>query len=245
MNNQKTHITFVLDETGSMHSVKEQTISGFNEFLRSQEDKSLGETRVTLIKFNSEKIETVYSDALIEDVPNLTRDTYKPDSTTPLYDAVARAIKDTDDKLSLSSKVLTRLAGHKVAVPPLVLLVVMTDGLENASREYTRDDIFRMIEGKKKEGWAFAFLGSNQDSWDAAKPMGFAPGSIANYDQGNVQGAFAGISHAMSSYRKAASQLRATADNKADYMKSITALGKDFWQGKKEVTYTNKEENAL
>ena len=83
MNKAKTLMTFVLDETGSMQPHRDMTISGFNEFLESQKDKSLGECRVTLVKFNSTKIETVYSDMHIDDVPLLSPDNYQPDHNTP------------------------------------------------------------------------------------------------------------------------------------------------------------------
>jgi len=248
-NGHKTYITFVLDETGSMQEVRDQTISGFNEFMDSQQDKSLGECRVTLVKFNSKKVETVYADMLVEDVPALTHDTYEPTELTPLYDAIAHAIKDTEDKVSVSQKVLSRLAGHPVTVGPLVILVIMTDGEENASKQYTRADIFNMIKEKEDLGWTIVYLGANQDSWGIAQPLGVAVGSTVNYDPHHTVRAFAGISQAMTDYRSSYQGLAATYANQAagesddiklkefsaQYAADLKNLQQNYWQGKKKL----------
>jgi len=243
-NGHKTYLTFVLDESGSMGSCQDQTISGFNEFADSQEDKTLGECRATLVKFNSDKIETVFSDELIEDVPKLTYENYRPSSTTPLYDAIAQAIKATEDKVSISGKVLSKLAGHPVKAGPLVIIVIMTDGLENASRQHTQKDIFDMIQDKKDAGWTFVFLGADQDSWLAATPMGIPAGSTTNFAKARTSVAFAGVAQSMSAYRNSynltADALDAAeiAGDTAKYTAAAGELKKlreNYWQGKTEL----------
>lgn len=242
--NDKTCICFVLDESGSMMSCRDQTISGFNEFMDSQEDKTLGETRVTLVKFNSDKIDTVYADKLIEDTPKLTEASYQPYATTPLYDAIAQAIKTTEDQVDIASRVLSKLAGHSVVAGPLVIVVIMTDGLENASRQYKQPDIFDMIQKKKDVGWTFVFLGADQDSWAAGGAMGIPMGSTVNYDRAQTVRAFQGISQSMSRYRTsyfAAAQNLVAADDIGDQeavaktVNELKKLRENYWQGKKEV----------
>lgn len=233
--NGKTQITIVLDETGSMMTVRDQTISGFNEFLQSQEDKSLGECRVTLVKFNSEKIKTEYSGKLVADCPSLGNDNYWPTAMTPLYDAIAQAIKDTEKAVGLTSKVLSKMTGHAVAAGPAVILMVLTDGMENASQQYTQKKVFDMIIEKKKLGWAFVFLGSNQDSWASAESLGYAHGSVGHYAHANVAGAFAGVSQAMTAYRGAYSAVRCMAVTDAVKSEYVQALADNFYQGETEI----------
>lgn len=233
--NGKTQITIVLDETGSMAGVRDQTISGFNEFLQSQEDKSLGECRVTLVKFNSEKIKTEYSGKLIADCPNLANDNYWPTAMTPLYDAIARAIKDTEVAVGLTSKVLSKMTGHQVAAGPAVILMVLTDGLENASQQYTQQKVFDMITEKKKLGWAFVFLGSNQDSWGSAEGLGYARGSVGHYAQENISGAFAGVSQAMTAYRASSNAVRCMSASPTEKFAAVQMLADNFYQGETEI----------
>lgn len=241
-NGHKAHITFVLDESGSMMQTKDQTISGFNEFMDSQQDKSLGEARVTLVKFNSQAIKIVYQDKLIENVKALNHASYTPNGTTPLYDAIAQAIKTTKDNMSDSQKVLEKLAGHPV--PQLIIVVIMTDGLENSSRMFNRANIFELIENKKGLGWTFVFLGADQDSWEAASGIGIAQGSTANYASAHTERAFAGVAQSMSSYRTDSNLMVdqfAAAMSEGDKVKATAELKKikklrtNYFKGKKEL----------
>jgi hypothetical protein len=243
-------MTFVLDESGSMSAAYEATISGFNEFMDSQRDKSLGVCRVSLVKFNGDRIKTVYSDRHIDDVKPLTRRTYNPASVTPLYDAIGQAIRDTEEKYKASVDVLKAVTGSdgKAAIP-MVIMIIMTDGLENNSRKYNQKTIFDLISEKKDEGWAFVFLGADQDSWAAAQPLGFGTGNIANYDRNQTQRAFAGVAQATTQYRMATSavmdNLAASVSQNSDdadvqqlvskASADLADLRKNFWQGKKAV----------
>ena len=149
---KEKHISFVLDETGSMMSIKDKTIKDFNEYLQSVKGK--GEAIFTLTKFNSNKVEVVYEKKL-KDVPELTKETYNPDAMTPLYDAIGKTIRALE-------KDTTR--EH--------LLIVLTDGLENASKEFNKDAITKLIAEKEKEGWAVIYLGVGKDAWGAGEKIG-------------------------------------------------------------------------
>lgn len=153
------HVSFVLDETGSMESYKSATISGFNEYVDGLRDK---DALFTLVTFNSMETKRRYEGVPIKEVKVLTGETYNPNAMTPLYDAIIAAIGATEDGDS-------------------VLFIIMTDGLENASKEATRDDVFRAIEEKKKTGWSFVFLGADQDAWAVSSSIGVSAGNTVSY----------------------------------------------------------------
>lgn len=150
---KKSLISFVLDETGSMLLIKDATISGFNEWLETVKFNGKS-ARVTLTCFNSNRLDIKYNDVPAKDVKKLTSQSYNPDAMTPLYDAIGTTIKSIEESIAKSND------------NPDVLMVILTDGQENHSKEYTSGKIFDLIEEKKKEGWAFIYLGANQDSWD-------------------------------------------------------------------------------
>lgn len=159
-------VTYVLDETASMLSVRDATISGFNEYLKTLR-ATKSDARMTLLTFNSAGVVVRYSGKPLKDVSDLGPD-YRPSQNTPLYDAIGRAIHDTD------------LVAKKTGAD--AIFIIHTDGEENASREYTRDMIFQLIEDRKAKGWAFVFLGADQDAWRAAISLGIPVGSTISYD---------------------------------------------------------------
>ena len=144
---KKTTVCLVLDETGSMGTIRDQTISGYNEY-----KNGLKNVLFTLVKFNSSKVETVHDAIPIKDVSDLTRETYIPNELTPLYDAVGKTI--------------TSLKGKNG------ILIILTDGRENASVEYSQKQIFDMVTEIKEKGWQVVFLGADQDAWAASRVMG-------------------------------------------------------------------------
>ncbi len=161
---QRLLVNFVLDETGSMESCKDATISGFNEYISSLKRRR-GTIRMTLTKFDSTKVEFVHRDAPIAEVDPLNADTYQPGAATPLYDAIAKTIQEVPKERAN------------------VLCIIMTDGEENASREYKKEDIVKMIQEKESKGWTFVYLGANQDAWTNAQAIGMSfSGSSSNYN---------------------------------------------------------------
>jgi len=165
---KKVAVSFILDETGSMSVVKDQTISGFNEYIQTlQKDKSAKSMRFTLTKFNSEKREIVHDGVKLEDVELLTPESYQPAAVTPLYDAIGVTINAVGKKLKKNS------------ASPLV--IIQTDGQENASKEYTREMIFDLIKEKTDAGWTFVFLGADQDAYAASATIGITMGNTLSY----------------------------------------------------------------
>jgi len=159
-----------------MGSYKAATISGFNEYVDGLRDK---DALFTLVTFNSMETKRRYEGVPIKDIAALTDETYSPNATTPLYDAIVSAIGATKPEDS-------------------VLFVIMTDGLENASKEATRDDVFKAIEGKKKDGWSFVFLGADQDAWAVSGSIGVPAGNTMSYASAKTGETFSTLSVATS-----------------------------------------------
>ena len=172
---KKLRISFILDETGSMITCKDQTISGFNEYMNTlKREKKSKNVRFTLVKFNSSKIDIVYDGVKISEVSELSDENYVPDNLTPLYDAIGMTITKLEKSIGKDK----------------ALLVIQTDGHENASREYTQKAIFDLVTKKRDGGWAFVFLGADQDAWDAGGRIGVDRGSTMSYNSAETRGAF-------------------------------------------------------
>ena len=188
-----THIAVLLDRSGSMGVVKDETISGFNHFLKEQ--KSAGDAAtLTLVQFDSEGIDTVFNAKPIKDVPDLTPETYEPRSWTPLLDALGKSINDTGAHLRNT---------NESERPDKVVFVIITDGQENASREFTRTRIKEMIDHQTDVyKWQFVYLGANQDAFAEARGMGVRLDKTANYAVENMGAAFALTSVNLAKYRR-------------------------------------------
>ena len=156
-----THITFVLDSSGSMSAIREDTIGGFNTFLEEQQEED-GSATVSLIDFNT-TVEISYRGMAIEGAEKLTAETYTPGGKTALFDAIVTAIDDTTAFLSSID------ADDR---PDNVIVVVLTDGKENAS-ETPQETVRKHIETKQDEhDWEFLFIGANQDAALTAEGVG-------------------------------------------------------------------------
>ena len=186
-------ITIILDSSSSMNAIADAAIAGFNGFVRDQQAIP-GAATVTLVQFNSRRRVT-FEAAPIHDVPDLDRESYRPNGGTALLDAVGSTIDETGRRLAA-------LAEH--ARPAKVIVVVITDGQENASRRYSRDAVARAItHQRQKYGWRFVFLGANQDSILEAGKLGIDAKLAENF-QATGQGtrsAFNSISGTISSLR--------------------------------------------
>jgi uncharacterized protein YegL len=153
MNENLTRIVILLDRSGSMTSVQEATVAGFNEFIRQQQQVE-GETEVLLVQFD-DQYEIVFDLPLVE-VPLLDRDSFIPRGSTALYDAQGRTI-------TMLGRQLASLADDRRARK--IIVVTLTDGQENASRVYELKQVAEMVKNHHENlGWEFIFLGANQDA---------------------------------------------------------------------------------
>jgi len=170
-------VSFVLDRSGSMESVRNDTIGGFNAFIEAQQ-KLPGECLATLAQFDHD-YEVVYSGKPIKDVPKLTAETFVPRGSTALLDAIGRTINETGKRLS---------AMPEADRPGKVIFVILTDGGENASKEFNREQVFKMISLQRDTyKWEIVFLGANQDAIKVGGSIGVAAASSMTYAS-NAQG---------------------------------------------------------
>jgi Mg-chelatase subunit ChlD len=195
VNPDYTHIAVILDRTGSMESIRDDTIGGFNSFLSEQKQQP-GKATLTLVQFDSQDpYEVIHQVKTIQEVPELTKETYVPRATTPLLDAIGRGINDLEKCISNM---------QEQERPSKVVFVVITDGQENASREFRRDQILKMINEKEKlYGWQFAFLSADLDAINDAMDHGFQAKAAMAFDptSAGVKNAFASVSQNISNYR--------------------------------------------
>ncbi len=201
----KTDITVVLDCSGSMASIAEEVIAGLNEFVRKQQGVE-GEAWFTLVQFDDE-YEVVHFRAPIADVPRVTSRTYVPRGSTALLDAIGRTITD----------ISVRLDGMAADDrPDQIVFAVATDGQENASHEFTRRQIFKMIREREasavQPSWEFVFLAANQDAIAEGGQMGFAPAKSVDFDADA-----GGVSAAMSLMHDKIASKRRAADARMDF----------------------------
>jgi len=154
-------ITFVLDSSGSMSVIEDDTKGGFNAFLEDQRDEE-GSATVTLYDFNT-NVDRVFQGETIEEAPTLNDDNYTPGGQTALHDAIYTAVTETADRIS-SLETTDR--------PDTVIDVVLTDGKENAS-ETPKERVRDQVKYRCKEyDWEFLFIGANQDAALTADSMG-------------------------------------------------------------------------
>ncbi|HPE21281.1 MAG TPA: VWA domain-containing protein [Candidatus Mcinerneyibacteriales bacterium] len=157
MGKKSVDIAFVLDRSGSMSSIKEETIRQFNNYLEKQKS---GKEKVfwSMALFN-EEYDLLFDRALLDEIPELNEDNYQPGGCTALLDAMGETIRHMEKR-------------QKRAGIQNVILCILTDGLENASREYSLERIRLLIKEKRQKGWEFVFLGANQDAIATAGSMG-------------------------------------------------------------------------
>lgn len=190
-----THISVILDRTGSMETIRDDTIGGFNAFLNAQKGAP-GLASLTLVQFDSQDpYEIVYHFKPLAEVPELTRETFVPRANTPLLDAIGRGINDLEKSLADKTE---------AERPSRVVMVLITDGQENASREFRKDQIEKMIKEKQeKAAWQFVFLSADLDAIGDALASGVRAASTLAHDKDShgVGAAWASLSRSVSDYR--------------------------------------------
>lgn len=193
MKDSLTDITFVLDRSGSMASVRDDTIGGFNAFIKSQKETA-GEATMTLVQFD-DQYDIHYTAKPIGEVVDLNHETFVPRGYTALVDAIGKTIVTTGERLGKM---------NEADRPSKVIFVIQTDGGENSSKEFNRDKINEMIKHQTATyDWDFVFLGANQDAIQAGGRLGIMAGNSMTYSAGaaGTKGLFDTMACSMTSYR--------------------------------------------
>lgn len=164
----ETLVNFILDKSGSMESVRSATISGFNEYLNTLK-KDGNKYSFSLTLFDT-IVQSLFINKDIKDIKDLDSESYNPNGGTSLYDAVCSTIRKITEK-----------KGQKV------INIIMTDGQENSSKEYTEKNMKELIKEREKSGnWTFVYLGANQDSYANAQKFGISEMNTSNFVANNA-----------------------------------------------------------
>lgn len=214
------HVYFLLDRSGSMESMASDVIGGFNTFLAAQSADG-DDALMTLVQFDSENShEMLANAAALRDVSRLDAGTFLPRGGTPLYDAIGHLVADATIRSETKAS-----AG---AWAEDILFVIFTDGQENQSVEYTRQNVFDLISRKEEAGWTFVFMGANQDVYAETVQIGIRTGNAQAYraDGMGSATAFDSVNKAVSSRRN---KLRSheSIDN-TDFFEGDKGAEKDF-----------------
>ena len=167
--NEKTQIICILDRSGSMSSIMSDSIGGFNTFLKQQ--KELPDEATLTVALFDDKYELLYDDVDIKEVKDITTKEWYPRGVTALYDAIGKTINNVKANH-------TRLGSER---PAKVLVCIVTDGYENASKEYHLNDVEKLIKKCERDDWNFIYLAANQDAFDVGQSFGISGRNTYTY----------------------------------------------------------------
>ncbi len=187
-----TEIIFILDRSGSMHPVVNDTIGGFNATIEKQKELD-GECLVSTVLFNNYS-KVLHDRVNLKNISNLTTKDYEVSGCTALLDAIGDAIhhiKNVHKYIREEDK------------PEKTMFIITTDGMENASRKYSYNDIKKLINEKQKIGWEFIFLGANINAYEEGSKFGISNDRVCEYVQNSE-----GVTKQYSRMNKAIYQMR-------------------------------------
>lgn len=214
-----TSINVIIDESGSMGDLALDTIGGFNQFL-SEQKVVPGEAVFTLCTFNTD-YRLVHEFKPINDIPNLDVRTYRPNGGTALLDAMGHTINSVGARLAAMPE-------HER--PSKVIVLVITDGFENASKAFKKEQIKNMVEHQKDVySWEFVFMGANMDAISEGAALGISMQNTLNYDA-SAAGTFdlySTVSKNMTSYRGSNSSRANFFDQNQPIIPTSQVLNKD------------------
>lgn len=193
---RKVDMFFILDRSGSMHSIRNKAIEGYNTFITEQK-KIPGEAVATLNQFDHE-YETVYENIPLSNVTLLNSDTFQPRGSTALYDAIYHT----------SNKIKEKYKNVITSEIPAILVIILTDGEENSSIIIkSQEDVKKIIDECRGYGWEFIYLAANQDAFGNASRMGISTGNTLNYvaTGDGISGAYRKMSKSATKFRSMSS----------------------------------------
>ena len=186
MKKDLTEIVCILDRSGSMGMIMDDAIGGVNTFLEDQKEQD-GDANITMVLFDNQ-VETVHNNVSVNDVPEVTKSLYYPRNTTALNDAIGMTVTSVGERLAKTDE---------SERPEKVIVAVLTDGMENASREYSNAQIQEMISHQEdKYNWQFIYLAANQDAFAVGQTYGFDQHNTVTFNSTSkgAKTAFANVS---------------------------------------------------
>ncbi len=186
----KVHVQIVLDRSGSMDAIAAATVDALNGFLAKQR-KHPGMLRLSLADFDSQEPFRVAIDAIpIAEVVDLTNDDFDPRGGTPLFDAIGLAVERCDARVAADES-------------EDQVLVILTDGLENASSDFTGPAVSTLLDARQEAGWTVLYLGANQDAFAVGADLGMAGGNVRDFvaDDAGIKLAMARTAEAVLDHR--------------------------------------------
>jgi hypothetical protein len=201
-----------------MQAVHADALGSVNSYIEAaKRDKALYESRFSLITFSSESVDTIRQGQIMETVKPIGSEEYRCGGWTPLYDAIGRGIGVLDEALD--------------GKPGKAVLVIMTDGLENASREFSFEKITELIKARQEHGWLVTFLGEGLDVAKQGAKLGTHASSVAHYaSRAGLQAAGKVLAASSARYAKAVGNLR-----QAQSFAALSADERDALAGKKKT----------
>ena len=211
MKKNLTELVFIMDRSGSMSGLEKDCVGGFNSMIKKQK-KEDGECLVSTVLFNNS--DTILHDRVsLKDIRQMKEDDYVPSGCTALIDALGNSIKHISD---------VHRYIREEDVPEHTIFVITTDGLENASKKYSSDEVKKMVQQKKEEGWEFIFLAANIDAVETAKQYGIEEDRAVNYvcDEVGTMTNFNVLNKTIGKFRKCGSiEAKWAQEIKEDYQK--------------------------
>ena len=164
----ENRIAVLLDRSGSMSNYKGDAVAGINSYLdQLGADGETAAAKFSLFLFDSSGFDRIRSDVAIVDCPRMCENEFVPRHMTPLLDAIGRTASILEEAFQPGDR---------------QILAILTDGFENASRQYSNEDIAALLQRKQDESWIIVYLGANQDSWRAARQWGVSRDGVADFD---------------------------------------------------------------
>jgi uncharacterized protein YegL len=222
--NEKTQIVCILDRSGSMAEggIIYEAINGFNRFLKEQ--KELKDQATITVALFDDRYDLLYDDVDIKKVENITNSTWSPRGTTALFDAIGKTINTVRSNHA-------RLGSER---PSKVLVCIVTDGMENASHEYSRERIRSIIQECERDNWNFIYLAANQDAFAVGQSFGIHYHNNYTYTASGV-----GVQDMSFLMANAATSYRRMSANSADFKTRSKSLLKDKDDIKDNLTDNN------
>lgn len=205
MKHDRTEIIFIMDNSGSMRHLTDDTIGGFNGFLEEQKNVG-GEAFLTTVLFNSTH-RKLHDHIDIREVPELTKKQYSVGGMTAMLDAIGDTIQEVQERIDNTPE---------DERPAHIICAITTDGQENASNHHSKSEVQKMIEHQTKgHGWQFVFLGANMDAVSEASSLGITHSATYMNDSIGTQTLYSAVDCATKS-------VRACGEINTDWAKAVT-----------------------